>query len=125
MNAIRFPGSVGISSNGSRTESSHHEVKKPLYIKHGNNSNDMLDISEEAKLRFEKDTLIKLDRVKLKKEAENYRQELTEYIDFKEADLRNIYRLDKIRDARRKIFEGIYDNPPDEILKKLVAKPEL
>lgn len=124
MNAIHFPDSVGIRSNGSRTDIARYDVKRPAYIKRSVSS-DMLDISDEAKSRFERENLIKLDRARLKKETENYRKELAEYMDFKEADRRNIYRLDKITDARRKLHEGFYDNPPDEILEKLVAKPEI
>ncbi len=124
MNAIHFPGSFGIGSNSSRTEMGRHEIKRNSFARtHG--GSDVIEISAEAKNRFEKENLVRLDRIRLQKETEKYRRELAEYIDFKEADLRNIYRLDKIRDARRKLYEGFYDNPPDEILKKLVEKPDL
>lgn len=124
MNAIHFPGSFGIGSNSNRTEMGRHEIRRSSFAKtHG--GSDMIEISAEAKDRFERENLVRLDRIRLKKETEIYRGELEEYIDFKEADLRNIYRLDKIRDARRKLHDGFYDNPPDEILKKLVEKPDL
>ncbi len=124
MNAIHFPGSIITGNNGSRTEMGRHEIKKNSFAKtHG--GSDVIEISAEAKDRFEKENLVRLDRIRLKKETENYRRELAEFIDFKEADLRNIYRLDKIREAKRKLFDGFYDNPPDEIFKKLVEKPDL
>lgn len=124
MNAIHFPGSYGIGNNSNRTEMGRHDVKKSGFIKNRGGS-DLIEISAEAKYRFERENLVRLDRIRLKKETEIYRRELAEYIDFKEADLRNVYRLDKIRDARRKLYEGFYDNPPDEIFKKLVEKPDL
>ncbi len=124
MNAIFFPGSLGIGNNSNRTEMGRHDIKKSGFSKnHG--GRDLLDISAEAKEMFEKENLIKLDRLRLKKETEIYRRELAEYIDFKETDMRNIYRPDKILAARRKLYDGFYDNPPYEILKKLVEKPDL
>jgi hypothetical protein len=124
MNAIHFPGSISTGNNGSRTEMGRHEIKRNNFAKtHG--GSDVIEISAEAKNRFEMENLVRLDRIRLKKETDYYRRELAEYIDFKEADLRNIYRLDKIRDAKRKLYDGFYDNPPDEIFKKLVEKPDL
>ncbi|HOP63827.1 MAG TPA: hypothetical protein PK358_13345 [Spirochaetota bacterium] len=124
MDAIRFPGSYGIGNNSGRTEMGRHDIKRSGFSGTRGGS-DVIEISPEAKDRFERENLVRLDRIRLKKETESYRRKLADYIDFKEADLRNIYRLDKIREARRKLYEGLYDNPSDEILKKLVEKPDL
>ncbi len=125
MTAIRFPNSVGIGSNGSRTDSSHTELKGPRRLVKPDRSSDVIEISSEAKIRFEKDNLVRIEKVKLLKDAKFYSADLAEDIKFKEADLRNVYRLDRIRDAKEKIKEGFYDLNEDFVLRKLLEKPEI
>lgn len=125
MTAIRFPNSVGIGSNGSRTDGTHHEVKGPRRIVKTGRGSDVIEISSEAKIRFEKENIIKLERVRLLKEAEVFSLNLAEEIKFKEADLRNVYRLGKISDARAKLRDGFYDLNEDFVLRKLLEKPEV
>jgi len=125
MTAIRFPNSVGIGSNGSRTEGGRHEVKGPRRVVKTDRGSDVIEISSEAKIRFEKENLVKLEKVKLLKEARIYSSALAEDIKFKEADLRNVYRLGKISDAKEKIRDGFYDLNEDFVLGKLLKKPEI
>ncbi len=125
MTAIRFPNSVGIGSNGSRTGNSNHEVNGPRRIVKTDRGSDVIEISSEAKVRFEKDNLVRLERVKLLKEVKEYSASLAEDIRFKEADLRNVYRLGKISEAKEKIRNGFYDLNEDFVLRKLLEKPEV
>jgi len=125
MTAIRFPNSVGIGSNGSRTDSSHHEMRGPRRLVKTDRGSDVIEISSEAKIRFEKDNLVRLERVKLLKDVKIYSADLAENINFKEADLRNVYRLDKMLEARNKIRDGFYDLNEDTVLRKLLEKPEV
>ena len=125
MTAIRFPNSVGIGSNSSRTDRSHIDVKGPRRIITTERGSDVIEISSEAKIRFEKDNLVRLEKVKLLKEAKNYSDILAEDIKFKEADLRNIYRLGRISEAKNRIRENFYDRNEDFILGKMLDKPEV
>jgi len=125
MTAIRFPNSVGIGGNGNRTGNSHHEMNGPRRIVKTDRGSDVIEISSEAKVRFEKDNLVKLERVKLLKDVKEYSASLAEDIRFKEADLRNVYRLGKISDAKEKIRNGFYDLNEDFVLRKLLEKPEV
>lgn len=125
MTAIRFPNSVGIGSNGSRTDNSHPEMKGPRRIIRTDRGSDVIEISPEAKIRFEKDNLVKLERVKLLKEAKKYSSDLAENIRFKDADLRGVYRLNKISEARDKLRVKFYDHNENFVLRKLLEKPEV
>ena len=125
MTAIRFPNSVGIGSNGNRTDGSHHEVKGPRRIVKSDRGSDVIEISSEAKIRFEKENIVKLEKVKLLKEARIFAASLTQEIRFKEADLRNVYRIGKIFEARDKLENGFYDKNEDFVLGKLLEKPEI
>ena len=125
MTAIRFPNSVGIGSNGSRTDGTHHEMKGPRRIVKTDRGSDVIEISSEAKIRFEKENLVRLEKVRLVKEAKAYSADLAEDIRFKEADLRNVYRLGKIADAKEKIRNGFYDLNEDFVLRKMLQKPEV
>ncbi len=124
MTAIRFPNSVGIGSGGGRTDS-HHETRGVRGLIKSHKSSDVIEISTEAKNRFAKDNLIRLEKVKLMKEAKDYRIELNEELKFKEADLRNVYRMIKISDAKSKLKEGFFDLYEDYIIKKIINKPEI
>ncbi len=125
MTAIRFPNSVGIGSNGNRTDGSHHEVKGPRRIVKSDRGSDVIEISSEAKIRFEKENIVRLEKVKLFKEAQVYSLNLADEIRFKEADLRNVYRLGKISEARDKLGSGFYELNEDFVLRKLLEKPEV
>ena len=124
MAAIRFPGSVGFGNSGIRAENSPLEMKKPRYIKRAETA-DMLEISSEAKERFNEENLVRLERIRLRKEAVTYRAMLAEHIDWRGGDLRNVYRLRKIIDARVNLAVGLYDDPDNDMLKKMLDKPEL
>ncbi len=125
MTAIRFPNSVGIGGNGSRTGSSHHEMNGPRRIVKTDRGSDVIEISSEAKVRFERDNLVKLERVRLLKDVKEYSASLAEDIRFKEADLRNVYRIGKIFEAKEKIKNGFYERNEDFVLRKLLEKPEV
>lgn len=125
MTAIRFPNSVGIGSNGSRTENNHRDVKGPRRIVKTDRNSDVIEISSEAKLRFAKDNVIRLEKVKLLKEAEKYSVNLAEDINFKEADLRNVYRPGKISETKDKMRDSFYDLNEDFVIRKLIGKPEV
>jgi len=125
MTAIRFPNSVSIGNNGNRTDSSHHDLKGARKIIKTDRGSDVIEISSEAKIRFEKDNLVRIEKLKLLKEARDYFAELTDDIKFKEADLRNVYRLVKISDAKEKIRKQFYDLNEDYVLKKMLEKPEV
>ena len=124
MAAIRFPESVGTGNNGIRTGNGPLEKSRPSYIKRANTA-DMLEISSEAKERFNEENLVRLDRIRLRKEAEGYKAMLAEHIEWKGGDLRNVYRLRKIIDAKVNLAVGMYDNPDDAMLAKMQAKPEV
>ncbi len=124
MAAIRFPGSVGFGNSGIRTENGPFEMKKPDYIKRAQTA-DMLEISSEAKERFNEENLVRLDRIRLRKEAESYKAMLAEHIEWKGGDLRNVYRLKKIIDAKVNLAVGVYDNPDDAMLAKMLDKPDV
>lgn len=125
MTAIRFPNSVGIGTNGSRADNSHSEMKGPRRIVKNDRGSDVIEISSEAKVRFERDNLIKLERVKLLREVKEYSASLAEDINFKDADLRDVYRPGKISVAREKIRNGFYERNEDFVLRKLLEKPEV
>ena len=123
MTAIRFPNSVGIGSN--RTDNSHLDLKGPRRLVKTGRSGDVIEISSEAKDRFIKDNLVRLERVKLLKDAKEYITVLADDIKFKEADLRNVYRLDKISEAKEKIKNRFYDLNEDLVIEKVLKNPEL
>ncbi len=125
MTAIRFPNSVGIGSNSSRTDRSHIEAKGTRRIITSERGNDVIEISSEAKVKFEKDNLVRLEKVKLLKEAKNYLEVLAEDIRFKEADLRNVYRLGKISEAKSRVRDNFYDRYEKFIIEKMLDKPEV
>ena len=124
MAAIRFPESVGIGNNGIRTGSGPLEKNRPSYLKR-DIAADMLEISSEAKERFNRENLVKRDRIRLMKEAASYKAMLADYIEWKDADLRNVYRLRKIIDAKVNLSVGAYDDPGDEMISKMLDKPEV
>jgi len=125
MTAIRFPNSVGIGSNGSRTDNSHLDLKGPRRVITTDRGSDVIEISSEAKKRFEKENIVRLEKVKLLKEAKVYSATLADEIKFKDADLRNVYRLNRISDARDRIKEKFYDHNEEPVLRKLLDNPEI
>jgi len=124
MAAIRFPESVGIGNRGIRTGSGPLENKRPSYVKRAGAA-DMLEISSEAQERFRSENLVLLDRIRLMKEAGKFRAMLADDIDWRGADLRNVYRLRNIVEARRKLADGVYDDPSEEMLRSMLEGPEL
>lgn len=125
MTAIRFPNSVGIGSNGGKADNVHHEVKNQRRIVKTSRGSDVIEISSEAKTRFERESLVKLEKIRLMKAAKKISESLDGDIRFREADLRNVYRLGKISDAKEKIRAGFYDDNDDFVIGKLLEKPEI
>lgn len=121
MTAIRFPNSVGIGSSNSRTDLRHDGRGIKAFNKTVRGS-DVIEISSEAKNRFEKDNLVKLEKVRLFKEALKYRVDLNSEIKFSEGDLRNIHRLNRITDVKEKMKNGFYDVYENSILEKIIDK---
>jgi hypothetical protein len=125
MTAIRFPNSVGIGNNGGRAENSQHDVRRPKLLNSVYRNSDVVDISTEAKKRYERDNLVKLERVRLQKEAAEYSGILADVIKNNESDLRKVYRADKIAEAKNKLDSGFYDTEESYVLKKMLEKPEI
>jgi hypothetical protein len=124
MTIIRFPGSVGFGNSGIKPDSGPFDMKRPGFIKRARTA-DMLEISPEAKERFNEENLVRLDRIRLRKEAESYKAMLAEHIEWKGGDMRNVYRLRKMIDAKVNLAVGVYDNPDDAMLTKMLDKPEI
>ena len=120
MTIIRFPNSVGIRSNGGRAENSFYEAKRPKLIGSACRNADVVDISTEAKKRYEKDNLVKLEKIRLHKEAAEYFKVLDEAINIRKSDMRNIYRPRKIAEVRDKTASGFYERSEDVILRKIL-----
>jgi len=125
MTIIRFPNSVGIRSNGGRAENSFYEAKRPKLIGNAYRNADVVDISTEAKKRYEKDNLVKLERIRLHKEAVEFFKVLNEAGNIGESDLRRIYRPRKIAEVRDKLDSGFYERSEEVILRKMLEKPEI
>jgi len=126
MTAIRFPNSVGIgTNNNSRTDRSRIDLKGPRRIVTTERGSDVIEISSEAQIKFEKDNLVRLEKVKLLKEAKNYLNILAEDIKFKEADQRNVYRPGRIFDTKDNISAKFYEFNEEFVLRKMLDKPEV
>jgi hypothetical protein len=122
MTTIRFPNSVGIRSNGGRAENSFHEAKRPKLIGNACRNADVVDISTEAKRRYEKDNLVKLEKIRLHKDAAEYLKVLDKTLGIREPDPRNVYRPAKIAEVKDKLASGFYERSEDVILRKILEK---
>ena len=123
MAIIKFPDSVSIRGHGGGSGLNWYDISNSRKINYPNERPDLVEISPEAKMKFNKDNLIKLERVKILKEAREYSKNLADIIRFKDADLRKIYRLNKITDANNKLSSEFYSDNEDTILRKMIDMP--
>ena len=123
MTIINFPDSANIKGHGGGSDLSRYDSGSSRKIVYPKDRSDIVEISPEAKMQFNKDNLIRLEKIKILKEAREYSKNLTEIIRFKEADLRKIYRLNKITDASNKISSKFYSENEDSVLRRLLDMP--
>ena len=119
MNAIHFPESMAISGNKPKGDLVHYERshgKASSYRK----GSDSIEISQAARERFERENLVKLDRVRLKNESLKYMEELKEY--FADGDRRKILRLGKVVEIKDNMKANFYNNLPETEMEKMVEK---
>lgn len=121
MKIIPYPGS-GLTKRGNSSENHRMDYDKPLYLKRQKSGGDKIEISAEAKLRFQQDNIVKLDRAKLLKEAREYFRELDSELKFASADPRINARGDKIAEVKMKYESGFYDNMENNILRIIAEK---
>jgi len=121
MKIIPYPGS-GLTKRGNSSENHRMDYDKPLYLKRQKSGGDKIEISAEAKLRFQQDNIVKLDRARLMKEAREYFRELDRDINFNDADPRKNLRGEKIAEAKIKSESGFYDNMENNILRIIAEK---
>ena len=125
MTIIKFLDSSGIRGNGRGSDLNWHEISEGRKIGYSKERSDIVEISPEAKMKFNEDNLIRLEKVRILKEAREYSKHLAEIIRFNEADLRKIYRLNKITDANNKIISKFYSENEDSVLKRLIDMPNI
>jgi hypothetical protein len=124
MTIIKFPDSANIRGHGGSALSWHNanDDRKIVYPK---DRSDIVEISPEAKMKFNEDNLIRLEKAKILKEAREYSKNLAEIMRFNEADLRKIYRLNKIIDVNNKILSKFYSENEDSVLRRLIDMPNV
>ena len=125
MSVIKFPDSVNIRGNGRDSVLNWYDASEGRKIVYPKDRPDIVEISLEAKIKFNEDNLIRLEKVKILKEAREYSKNLAEIIRFKEADLRKVYRLNKITDANNKILSKFYSENEDNVLRRLLDTPNV
>jgi len=125
MTTIKFPDSSDLRMGGGGSNLNRYEVSDGSKTVYSKDRSDIVEISIEAKMKFYEDNIIKLEKVKILKEAKEFYKYLDEIIKFKEADLRKIYRLNKIVDANNKMASGFYSKNEDSVLKKLIDMPNI
>jgi len=125
MTIIKFPDSANISGHGRGSVLNLHDTGDGRKIVYPKDRSDIVEISPEAKMKFYEDNLIKLEKIKILKEAREYSKNLAEIIRFKDADLRKIYRLNKIIDANSKILSKFYSENEDTVLRRLLDMPNV
>ncbi|MCL1833166.1 MAG: hypothetical protein FWG49_01565 [Leptospirales bacterium] len=120
MTIIKFPDSVGIRGNGGGSDLNRYDIGSSRKTGFSRDRSDHVEISPEAKMKFNEDNLIRLEKIKALKEAREYSKTLADVIRFKDADLRKIYRLNKITDANNKLSSEFYSDNEDTILRRLI-----
>jgi len=121
MKIIPYPGS-GLTKRGNSSENHRMDYDKPLYLKRQKSGGDKIEISAEAKLRFQQDNIVKLDRARLLKEAREYFRELDRELNFASADHRSNARGYKTAEVKMKLESGFYDNIENNILRIIAEK---
>jgi hypothetical protein len=125
MTIIKFPDSGSIKGNSGGSDLNGYDAGNSRKIIYPKDRFDIVEISPEAKMKFNEGNLIRLEKVKILKEAREYFKDLAEIIRFKEADLRKIYRLNKITDANNKILSEFYSENEDSVLRRLIDMPNV
>ena len=125
MTIIKFPDSSEIRMGSGGADMNRYETGAGRNTDYSKDRSDIVEISVEAKMKFNKDNIVKLEKVKAMKEAREYSDNLDAIIKFKEADLRKIYRLNKINDANNKLSAKFYSENEDSVLRRLLDMPNV
>jgi hypothetical protein len=121
MKIIPFPGS-GLTKRGNSSENFRMDSNRPLYLNRKKSGSDIIEISAEAKIKFQQEKIVKLDRAKLLKEAREYYTELNKELHFTDSDPRKTMRGEKISETKIKLSSGFYDNMENNILEIIAEK---
>ncbi len=121
MKIIPFPGS-GLTKRGNSSENYRMDANRPLYLYKKKSGNDRLDISDEAKMKFQQEKIVKLNKARLVKEAQELFIKLDKELLFSGSDPRKIIRKDRIVEARLKLDNNFYSKMENSILEILVEK---
>ena len=121
MKIIPFPGS-GLTKRGNSSENYRMDANRPLYLYKKKSGNDRLDISDEAKMKFQQEKIVKLNKARLVKEAQELFIKLDKEFLFSGSDPRKIIRKDRIVEARLKLDNNFYSKMENSILEILVEK---
>jgi|GEM_PF-6702136 len=122
---IKLPATLKSTQRRLNDEQSRLNEKKPVYLVRKNPGRDSLEISTEAREKFHQNRAIDLNKERLKREAGEIAREIDRDIHFRESDLRKVYRLDKILEAREKLESGFYDRLSNEDLASIFKKPRI
>lgn len=121
MKIIPFPGS-GLTKRGNSSENYRMDANRPLYLYKKKSGNDRLDISDEAKMKFQQEKIVKLNKARLVKEAQELFIKLDKELLFSGSDPRKIIRKDRIVEAKLKLDNNFYNNMENNILEIIVEK---
>lgn len=121
MKIIPFPGS-GLTKRGNSSENYRMDNNRPLYLNRKKSGSDIIDISAEAKNKFQQEKIVKLDKAKMLKEARDYYNVLNSELQFADSDARRSVRGEKIAEARLKMDSGFYSNMENNIIKIIAEK---
>ncbi len=121
MKIIPFPGS-GLTKRGNSSENYRMDANRPLYLKRKESLSDRLDISTEARMKFQQEKIVKLGKARLAKEAQELFTKLDRELLFYGSDPRKSTRKDRIVEAKLKLDNNFYNNMENNILKILVEK---
>ena len=121
MKIIPFPGS-GLTKRGNSSENYRMDANRPLYLNKKKSESDIIDISAEAKMKFQQENIIKLNKARLVKEARELFTKLDKELHFSDSDPRKTMRENKIVEAKLKLDSSFYNNMENNILKIIVEK---
>ncbi len=92
------------------------------YFSRNEGGADVLNISPEARKRFETERAAREERGILSKTAEKYAEVLRKIIDFKDGDLRGLYRSEKINQIKNQMEEGRFNFESEAMLNTTAVK---
>ena len=121
MKIIPFPGS-GLTKRGNSSENYRMDANRPLYLVKKKSGSDILDISAEAKMKFQQEKIVKLNRARLVKEAQKYFAILDMEFHFADSDPRNIIRGERVAEGKLKLSSNFYKNEESSILRIIAEK---